>query len=248
MLSPSCPLFYEARHLLTDEPDLRDRALYNSVLAAIAAGNTNRGGIADYVGRKSSDLAHPLNVLQDCGLIAREPDVFKNNRTTFRITEPIVAFYYAVTRPIRSDLEDARDTARLWARAQPRFVENVLEPQLKQVCRLWTRRFADQVGSGTVNDPAHETRHELDVVAFGLDDNDRRLLLAIGDVRWGDVMGTDHLDRLARIRALLFAQSKYGAETAKLTCFSATGFTDELRERAANSPDVVLVGAADLYT
>jgi hypothetical protein len=56
-----------------------------------------------------------------------------------------------------------------------------------------------------------------------------------------------HLERLARIRGLLVAQGKYGAETAKLTCFSAAGFTDELRERAANASDVLLVGAADLY-
>lgn len=247
VLSPSCPLFYEARHLVADEPDLRDRGLYNSVLAAIAAGNRHRGGIADYLRRKSGDLAHPLNVLQECGLIAREPDAFNNNRTNFRITEPIVAFYHAVMRPIRSDLEHRHDASRLWAGAQRRFVERVLEPHLKHVCRRWTRRLSNRVGSGTVNDPTRQIRHELDVVAFGLDDDNGTPLLAIGDAKWGDVMGTAHLDRLTRIRALLFTQGQYGAETAKLTCFSAAGFTDELRERAATSPDVVLVGAADLY-
>lgn len=106
---------------------------------------------------------------------------------------------------------------------------------------------AFRVGSGTVNDPAKQTMHELDVVAFGLDEDYREPLLAIGECKWGDVMGLGHLDRLTRIRALLVAQGKYGAETARLTCFSAAGFTDELRERAANSADVVLVGAADLY-
>ena len=46
VLNPSVPLFREARYLLADEPDLRDTALYHSVLAAIASGNTTRGGIA----------------------------------------------------------------------------------------------------------------------------------------------------------------------------------------------------------
>lgn len=257
VLSPASPLFREARYLLADEPDLRDGGLYHSVLAAIANGNARRGGIASYLGRKTGDLAHPLNVLQDCGLVRREPDLFKDNRTSYRIAEPMVTFYHAVMRPIWSELEDMEDEPRLWRGSQRRFVGNVLGPHLEQLCRYWTRRFAgdevfgefpNRVGSGTVNDPARQTMHELDVVAFGLDDDSRQPLLAIGEVKWGDIMGMGHLERLARIRALLVAQGKYyGAETAKLTCFSAAGFTDELRERAANSSDVVLVGAADLY-
>jgi uncharacterized protein len=256
VLSPASPLFREARYLLADEPELRDGALYHSVLAAIANGNAHRGGIASYLGRKTSDLAHPLNVLQDCGLIAREPDVFKDNRTSFRIAEPLVTFYHAVMRPIWSDLEHTRDASRLWKRAQRRFVGNVLGPHFEHVCRHWTRHCAgeellgeypNRVGSGTVNDPVKQTMHELDVVLFGLDDDDRTPLLAVGECKWGDIMGIDHLDRLTRIRALLVAQGKHGAETAKLTCFSAAGFTDELRERARQNPEVVLIGATDLY-
>ena len=49
VLSPTSPLFREARYLLADEPDLRDTALYHSVLAAIASGNTTRGGIASFM-------------------------------------------------------------------------------------------------------------------------------------------------------------------------------------------------------
>ena len=75
VLSPTSPLFREARYLLADEPELHDVGLYHSVLAAIAAGNSQRGGIASYLGRKSGDLAHPLTVLEDCGLITREPSI-----------------------------------------------------------------------------------------------------------------------------------------------------------------------------
>lgn len=60
-------MFMEARYLLAEEPDLRDPALYHSVLAAIAEGNTMRGAIANHVGRKTNDLGHPLNVLGPIG-------------------------------------------------------------------------------------------------------------------------------------------------------------------------------------
>src|ERR671915_1308691 len=69
VLNPRMPLFREARYLLAEETDIRDPALYHSVLGAIAAGNATRGGIANHVGRKSSEILHPLNVLEDCALI-----------------------------------------------------------------------------------------------------------------------------------------------------------------------------------
>ena len=69
--------------------------MYYSVLGAIAAGKRTWGGIANYIGRKSSDIAHPLQVLEDCQLIAKEKDAFRGDHTSYRITEPLIAF----TRP-----------------------------------------------------------------------------------------------------------------------------------------------------
>ena len=256
VLSPTSPLFREARYLLADEPDIQDTGLYHSVLAAIADGNASRGGIASYLGRKSGDLAHPLNVLEDSGLITKEPDAFKDNRTTFHITEPLVTFYHTVMRPIWSDLEHVPDATRLWQRSRRRFVGNVLGPHFEHVCRHWTRHFADEhvlgdfphrVQRGTVNDPVNKTSHELDVAVFGLDDDNRQPLLAIGEAKWGETMGIGHLNRLRRIRALLAAQDRPGAATAKLACYSAAGFTDELRAAADTDPAVLLIDAATLY-
>jgi uncharacterized protein len=256
VLSPASPLFREARYLLADEPDLRDAGLYHSVLAAIAAGNAHRGGIATYLGRKSGDLAHPLVVLEDCGLIVREPDVFRDNRTRFRIAEPLVSFYHAVMRPIWADLEHTRDATALWRRSQRRFVSNVLGPHYEQVCRHWARHLApddlfggypNRVGAGTVNDPGNKISHDVDVAVYGLDDDNRTPLIAIGEAKWGDTVGLGHVDRLRRIRALLTAQERHGAATAKLVCFSATGFTAELTDTAAAADDLVLVGPGRLY-
>ncbi len=256
VLSPTSPLFREARYLLADELEQHDISVYHSVLAAIGAGNERRGGIASYLGRKSGDLAHPLTILEDCGLITREPDVFKDNRTRYRIAEPLVTFYHAVMRPIWSDLEHTRDATHLWQRAQRRFASNVLGPHFEHLCRHWARYMAPEewfgdfpnvVGSGTVNDPGRRSSYEVDLAVFGLDDDLRRPLLAVGEAKWGETMGLGHLDRLRRIRELLVAQGRLGAERAKLACFSGTGFTDELREAADGDDSIVLAGAADLY-
>ncbi|MEV6008290.1 ATP-binding protein [Streptomyces sp. NPDC051976] len=258
VLSPTSPLFREARYLLADESELHDAGLYHSVLAAIAAGNAGRGGIASYLGRKSGDLAHPLTVLEDCGLITREPDVFRDNRTHFRIAEPLITFYHAVMRPIWSDLEHTRDAGRLWQRSQQRFVGNVMGPHFEHICRHWTRHmapdklfggaYAHHVGSGTVNDPARRTSHEVDAVVFGLDDDNRRPILAIGEAKWGERMGRGHVERLRRIRELLAAQGRHGAATARLVCYGGAGFSPELIAEAAADSEIALVGLDTLYT
>ncbi|MFC7624262.1 ATP-binding protein [Microlunatus sp. GCM10028923] len=257
VLSPTSALFREARYLLADEPELRDTALYHSVLAAIATGNTTRGHIASFLGRKAGDLAHPLTVLEDCGLVIREPDAFRRNRTNFRIAEPLISFYHAVMRPIWSDLEHTRDASRLWRTAQPRFVGNVLGPHLEQLTRHWLRHLAPedlladaphQVGSGVVNDPTARTSHQLDIAAFGFADNGPDPLLAIGEVKWGDIVGRAHVERLQHVRSLLQANGMPAADQARLLCVSAAGFTPEIQEQANTDPTLVLVTASDLYS
>jgi hypothetical protein len=255
VLNPASPLFREARYLVSDEPDLRDVGLYHSVLAAIAEGNRTRGGIASYLGRKSGDLAHPLNVLLDCGLVVREPDAFARNRTTFRIAEPLITFYHAVMRPIWSDLEHTRDASRLWQRSQRRFTANVLGPHFEQLCRSWLLYHAAEetvggipvrVEAGTVHDAARRTSHQLDLVVFGLEDGPSPII-AIGEVKWNEVMSRTHLDRLRHIRGVLVAQHRAGAARARLLCFSGAGFTEGLSREAAHSADVLLIGPGDLY-
>lgn len=254
ILSPGSPMFLEARYLLAEEPDLRDGALYHSVLGAIAEGNSGRGGIAGYVGRKSNELAHPLTVLQDAGLIEREQDAFRGNRTDFRIKEPLLTFYHAIMRPYWSQLLHATATERIWQRSKRKFTDNVLGPHFERICREWTLHFAEdrfgdwpvRVTAGTVNDPAGRTTHEVDVAAVGHSDGGKAPLLAIGEVKWGEVMGIGHLERLRRIRELIRGNDRYDSSRTRLVCYSGSGFTDDL-VRAAARGEVELVGLDDLY-
>ena len=72
-------------------------------------------------------------------------------------------------------------------------------------------------------------------------------VIAIGEVKWNEVMSTSHLDRLRHIRGVLTAQRRAGAARARLLCFSGAGFTEGLRSEAAHSADVLLIGPGDLY-
>jgi uncharacterized protein len=188
-------MFLEARHLLAEEPELRDTALYHSVLAAIAAGNSGRGAIASHVGRKSNELSHPLTVLEDAGLIVREIDAFRANRTDFRINEPLLALYHAIKRPFWPQLIRGTGAELLWERSQCRFASSILGPHFERLCREWALYFAGDrfgdwpvwVAAGTVNDARNKTLHRVDVVVLGHADGTRPALLAIGEAKWNEL-------------------------------------------------------------
>jgi AAA+ ATPase superfamily predicted ATPase len=256
VLNPETPLFREGRYLLAEEPDLRDTAIYHSVLAAIADGNGTRGGIAAYVGRKDADIAHPVNVLEDAGLVIREADAFRDRRSTYQIAEPLIAFYHAIMRPAWSQLERPGSAARVWQASGESFSRKILGPRFEQICRSWALSYADparlgglpaRVETGVVNDPAGRSAHQLDLVITGIADGGKPPLLAIGEAKWGEVMGTVHLERLRHIRSLLAASGREGADQAKLMCLSAAGFTDRLTDEAKADGDLLLIDAGDLY-
>jgi hypothetical protein len=258
VLNPGRPLFREARYILAEEPDIQDTALYQAVLAAIADGNTTRGGIAGYLERKSTDLAHPLGVLHDAGLITHETEAFKKNRSSYRIAEPLLTFYHAVMRPAWGDLERPGRAPQVWRRSQHAFRSNVVGPHFEEICRQWIRwhagpethggAYLSRVASGTVSDPGARKTAEVDVAAFGPgDDGDHDVLLAIGEAKWQETMSAAHLRRLEHIRALLAAKGEPGAEEARLLLFGGAGFSDALLQRAATDPSVQLIGLDRLY-
>ncbi|MDR3079771.1 MAG: ATP-binding protein [Streptomyces sp.] len=252
-LSPRSPLYREARYLLADESDLRDRALYHSVLAALASGNATAGGIASFLERPTSDITHPLTVLQDCGLVRRETDAFRTNRSVYRVDEPLIAFDHAIARPRRA-LLDRGMAEQVWESSRARFLSAVVGPHFEQVCREWVAHFASpdtlggmpiEVSYGTVADPEARTSHEIDVVVRGAVGQDNGVLLSLGEAKWDQVMGVGHLDRLRRVRSLLAAR---GVDTSAVrpACYSGAGFSDDLKAVEARG-EVILVDLPRLY-
>jgi uncharacterized protein len=257
VLNPGRPLFREARHILAEESDLHDTALYHAVLAAISEGNTTRSGIANYLERKSTDLAHPLGVLYDAGLITHETDAFRKNRSAYRIAEPLLTFYHAVMRPVWGDLERPGRATRVWRRARHTFDSSVAGPHFEGICREWARwhaepetygnRYPGRVASGAVSDPDERKTLQIDVAAFGRDDDNRDTLLAIGEAKWQETMGTSHLNKLEHIRRLLQARGEPGAESARLFLFGGSGFSDAVVRQAEGDPSIQLIGLDRLY-
>lgn len=246
VLEPTGPLFGEARYLL-DSADVRDPALYHSLLAAVASGDGSRGAIADYIGRRSADIGHHLNVLEDSGLLRREPDVFRAGRTTYHVAEPLLAFHHVVMRPRWGLLISGR-AAEVWKDAQQRFTEHVLAPHFAQLCRehaasepgLLAAR-PGQVGAGVVAD-GRRSQIAVDVAAFApAVPAEPPRILGLGVVSWDEVLGPAHVERLRQARELLGARG-YDVRDTRLLCYGAAGFAGPLDGARALGPADLLGG------
>jgi AAA+ ATPase superfamily predicted ATPase len=256
VLNSARPLFREARFLLAEEPALHDSALYHGVLSAIAEGNNTRGGIANFLGRKSTDLGHALTVLEEVGMVVRDQDAFHAKRSTYRITEPLLAFYHAIMRPEWTDLERPGHAEEVWDRSQAAFHSQVLGRHFEHMSRQWCRwhASADTLGGrrthvlpGVLPAPADRTSHQLDVVTFGRDGDSERIL-AIGECKANAIIGDGHLHRLETIRELLVSRDPRTSEHPKLLLFTGNDFTPELRETAQAREDIELIDLERLYS
>jgi DNA-binding transcriptional ArsR family regulator len=254
-LNPASALFREDEYLLTEDRSLTDRALYHSVVSAIANGNTSQGAIASALARDARAVQHPLRALEEAGLVTRTDDTLRSRRPFYRVVDPIVRFHHVVTRPDVARFEDRR-TLEAWADAQPRFSTHVLGPHFEELAREFTFRFADsatvggapaRVGSAIVNDAGARTQHEIGVVALGRDAGGGSEVLAIGEAKHTNAKRTPtDVTRLERVRALV-ADKHPSAATAKLLLFSAQGFDRALEAAAVQRSDLELVDLERLY-
>lgn len=256
-LNPSHALFDETDYLLREDPRIRDKAPYNSVLSAIAAGKHSQKAIGATLERNASQLRHPLDVLESAGFIHRIEDMLLDRRPSYFLADPIVRFAQAVVAPNRALLEE-RDVAAAWARAEASFASRVLGPHLEHLSRVWAARYAPRawdlplgdVGPAVVNDPEGRAQHEVDVLALGdgrRRGEDRAPIAILGEAKSTHRRRTTaDLARLSRIRDLLVAR-RLDAGDALLVLFSRTGFEADLITTAAGRRDVRLVDLEILY-
>jgi uncharacterized protein len=254
-LNPSSALFREDDYLLSEDPSLPDRALYHSVIAAIAEGNGTQSTIAAALKREQRSVQHPLRSLEEAGFVVRTDDALRSRRPLYRLADPIIRFHHVVTRRDLARFEDRR-TREAWADAQPRFATHVLGPHFEELARQFTLRFASASTAGgqpatvapaVINDATGRVQHEVDVVALGRDGNGSPSVLALGEAKHTRKKRTvDDLERLERVRVLV-AVKHPSATSARLLIFSASGFDRRLTDRATARRDVELIDLDRIY-
>ena len=250
-------LFFERTGLMFDEPsmlmrqELREPALYGSVLRAIAGGANRSNEIADRAGIPLSSITAYLKTLSELGLVERcvpFGEGERSKRSIYRVKDPAFLFWYRFVAPHIAGIEGGLGE-RLAGRLLEGDARSEYEGHLfERVCRQWVLRQARRgalpldptaVGSWWGTDPAVRAQTDIDLVAA--DDIGGSLLL--GECKW-----RNEVDETDVVRTLLDRQRLipgYGKRWSYL--FTKGRVSDVTARKFADRPDVAFVCAQDLY-
>jgi len=238
LLDTNSYLFEEPNNLLKQE--VREAALYNAIITAVATGSTKLSEIASKVGEETSACATCLKKLISLGIITKEmPFADKSTKKTiYIISDNLFRFWYRFIHSNLSILQNGMiDLAYKNVSEQ---LNTYMGAVFEEICKqyLWelNRRgeaavtFTD-LGRWWGNDPKRKSETEIDIM--GTDSKGSALF---GECKWtNEKVSVGILDTLAE-RSRLFNYKKI-----HLYLFSRSGFTNGCIEAAEKMGNVVLV-------
>jgi uncharacterized protein len=256
VLRPSMPLFDEARRVVHEDPRIRDTAVYSSVLAAVAAGESSPTKIGGILGRPATSLAYQLATLVSAGFIDRRHDLLLDRRPVVTVADPMVRFHQLVIEPYLADLEAGR-ARQVWTEAAHTVESRIYGPHFEALAAEWVARHATAeagltvgpVGQTVIACREHRTGHEIDVLALVRGARPQAAgapVAFVGEAKHhGRRPGLAELRGLEHRRELLTAVG-HDASDAVLGLFSAAGFTAELQAQAADSRGKILLAPLEV--
>jgi uncharacterized protein len=245
VFDPAHALYREDDYLLQEERTITDRALYGSILRAVANGVATQTELAGRLKRSRESMQHPIDTLVRAGFLTRRTDVLSAGRPELRIADPIIRFIRLVVDPARSLLDEGRWKS-VWERAQHRLDANLYGAHLETIAQRWASLsyeprdgLVTKVGHARIADPQAKAALDLDLVAIGPGVGDGDAVHLIAEIKWSpSAFGAEAIDRLARARELLGAQG-HDVSRCELALIS--------RARPAQHGEGHRVDLADLY-
>lgn len=258
VLRSTAPLFDEGNRVVHEDPRIRDTAVYASLMAAIATGESSPAKMGGLLGRASSSLTYQLGMLESAGFIERRQDLLRERRPSMTVADPVVRLHHLVIEPYLADLEAGR-ASQVWAEVAHTVDSKILGPHFEALATEWVTRYARDeaglevgaAGPATVACREHRTSHEIDILALARGSRPRTASAAISFV--GEAKSRDRRPGMAELRRLghirdLLTKAGHDASGAVLGLFSTAGFTSELDAEASRQDSRVLTtGLGRLY-
>lgn len=261
ILTKGCVLYSEVDFLLRQE--LRETSLYNSLIEAVALGNTRLNDISQKsLVEDTSKTSVYLRNLMELGIIEREFSIdagikerANSSRGTYKLTDNFFRFWYAFAFANCSDLE-AGDADGVYTYAIEPLLHEFAAFTFEDICRQYVQelqkenvlpfRYAKMgrwYGKTTVRDTAQEkgfriAETEIDIVAVS-----RQM--------------KEYLIGECKFKGRPFRYSEYLDTCAKLTpqkeqadffyaLFSEEGFDDKICEEAKQGQNLHLYTLNDI--
>ena len=244
LFNTSSYLFEEPENLLKQE--LREPAIYNSVIKAIAGGASHSNEIATKVGIESPICAKYLKVLLDLGILVKETPITEKpgKKTIYGIGDNFFRFWYRFVPQNASSIGAGR-IEQIYDVVIKKHFPDYMGLIFEQMCREYLFRYAQDVpvvlsdiGQWWGTDTKARKEVQIDIVGTPTEGNE----YIIGSCKYRNTpIGVDELELLKHY-AKVFGKG----ETYHFYIFSKGGFTQGLQECAQHG-EVRLVTLQEMY-
>ncbi len=242
-LNPASALFEEPENLLKQE--VREPALYNAIITAIATGYTRMSEIAGKVGEDTNVCSTYLKNLVALGIIRKETPYGEkaSRKAIYAIEDNLFRFWYCFVPENNSII--ARGAADLvYKRIEP-FLPDYMGKVFEEICRqyLWKLLLSGKcpvqfssLGRWWGNDPKNKRQTEIDILA----EQDKSTAL-FGECKW-----TNERVDLGVLETLVRRSELFPYEQKHFYLFAKSGFTKGCVDKAKEMGNVTLVRYEDM--
>ena len=236
-------LYEEPQNLLKQE--LREPALYNSIITAIANGATRLGEIATKVKEPDSKIAKYIRNLIVLGILDKETPMFsKNDRNgIYYIKDNMYSFWHKFVPSMVTLIESDYD--QIFEKKVKEFIPEYMGRTFEPICRQYLLRknakdelpfLFESIGRWWGGNPITKQECEVDIIASSKDS------IILGECKWqNEKIGLKTYNELKE-KAVLFTGKKI-----YYYLFSKSGFTTALFEECIKEHDLTLVSLEDLF-
>jgi len=255
ILTKGTVLYNEVEFLLHQE--LRETSIYNTVIEAIALGNTEFNQIFLKTQLDKTKLSVYLRNLIKLGIVEREFSALSKqkerankNNGEYHLTDSFFRFWYAFAYNNFSELEDGA-IERIWKKYISQNLHNFASKAFENICIDYLKKLnrkeqlpfdASSIGRWwgkvtSVNESGKKitTSKEIDIVVT----NDDKTHYILGECKF-----TNQPFDLGQFNALK-AKNRFG-DNVYYYLFSLNGFTATLRNEISSLENVILVTAEDI--
>jgi len=244
LFNTSSYLYEEPENLLKQE--LREPAVYNSIITAIAGGASRPNEISTKVGIESAICAKYLKVLLDLGILTKKTPITEKfgKKTIYRIEDNFFRFWYRFVPQNISAISSGR-FPQIYEQAVKQHLPTYMGLVFEKMCRDYLLRYEtfypillSEIGEWWGSDSKTKKEVQIDIIGTSAE-NDEYI---IGSCKFkNEKIGVDELELLQNYAKVFGKGKKY-----HYYIFSKSGFTSTLEERAHND-EVKLIKLEDMY-
>ncbi|MCD8124414.1 MAG: ATP-binding protein [Lachnospiraceae bacterium] len=244
LFDPSGYLFEEPENLLKQE--LREPALYNSIISAIAGGASHVNEIATKSGLESSVCTKYLKVLLDLEILKKEFPITEKNgkKTIYQIGDNFFRFWYRFV-PRNMSVIFAGRIQRIYEQTIKRYYPDYMGLIFEKMCRDYLLRYAkdlpftlSDIGQWWGTDPINRQEVQIDIVGTSTEENE----YLIGSCKYrNEKIGVDEWQLLRRYASVFRKKGVF-----HYYIFSRSGFTQALKDLEKQG-EVKLLTLEDIY-